>query len=805
MNKLLALTALASSFTCSAVVERPCVWLSFDNPERLAADSGVLALDLDTTGRVTAEPRGVVGGCAYFDGASFLSAGEIPAAFPSGGESVTASAWVRAARDVGSNAGWVSWGDKANGRGNSIRLQGPDRLHNYWNNRDLTVAAEGVGDGLWHHVVIVADAANRRAVYLDGRLCGWDAATPNCGKGIFLVGKTMHDIAFKGWLDEVKLWKRAFTDDDVFALYKTELSREVFSHEPLAAALTTRPLDVTPVQVHDKGFTVTLKVDLSREGRAPSRPDSERPRQSAALPVEELLYTAGPARLVLRQAGADKKLADYDRRYGNYLNWPLRDGTCPVLEATIAERATQIGIPLGFLANPDGVHTVTLQYAPPRWAICVDGHVDEAFPIPAYPVVWPGDAQEKVFSTRVKGTDFVSPARADALPSVPDARKIAEPIQYWTPQDHNTWVGDVAPAFLDGKLHVFYLIDRRHHTGGMGTGRHQFAHLSSDDLVNWVEHPLAVAITEDWQTCGTGTPFLKDGKVALAFGWHTSRYPQRKDKPLGGTYASSEDGIHFTNSGVMISDAQNPSIYNLADGRYELVTSYGGSIGIFHSRDLLKWDLFDAKLPFRGDCPSLFDMNGHRYLLQGFTNMAYSPDGTPGSFVNWTSEPDALYEGLCVPMVAKWKNDRRLYLGWLNHLYGWGGWLVFREVVAYPDGHLGLKWVPEIEPPTKPRAYAVKGGERFQLRLTPEKGGAALVFTVDPATREASFGDDVPNLKWEKPRSGGNFKIGGVRGIDRDYAVRLIVHYDAKADATIFDAEIAGQRTMICRRAGRYK
>ena len=81
-------------------------------------------------------------------------------------------------------------------------------------------------------------------------------------------------------------------------------------------------------------------------------------------------------------------------------------------------------------------------------------------------------------------------------------------------------------------------------------------------------------------------------------------------------------------------------------------------------------------------------------------------DGAPGSFVNWTNEPDKLYEGLSVPMVTSWKNGRRL--------------------------------------------------------------------------------------------------IGGVRGLDADYEVKVVAYYDAKADATLFDAEVAGQRTLICRREGRF-
>lgn len=554
------------------------------------------------------------------------------------------------------------------------------------------------------------------------------------------------------------------------------------------ANAAARPLEATREAVLAKGFTIDLKIDCG------------------SVKGDEALYEAGPVRLALRLAGADPALARYDRAAGNYLTFPLADGACPVIEATICSQAGRVGIPLGVLEKAEGVHDVTLDFSPVKWAIAVDGrHVDDEFPIPASPVVWPDGAEERILSPRVRASAFASPARPGAIPELRAPRPVARPIQYWTPDGHNQWVGDVAPAFLDGKLHVFYLIDRRHHGSGAGTGRHQFAHLVTEDLVHWTELPLAVPIREAWQTVGTGTPFLKDGRLALAFGWHTSRFPQiAEGKPIGGTYALSADGVHFANSGVMISDAQNPSIYNRPEGGYELVTSYGGSIGIFRSQDLLTWTLFDAKLPFRGDCPSLFDWHGHRYLLQGFTNMAYSPDGAPGSFVNWTNEPDKLYEGLSVPMVTSWKDGRRLYVGWLNHLFGWGGWLVFREVVAYPDGRLGLKWVPEIAPPVPPRTYRVARGARFVHRFRPQGKGPALVLDVDPAARTASFADDVPGVAFGAANAAQNVRIGGVRGLDADYEVKVVAYYDAKADATLFDAEVAGQRTLICRREGRF-
>lgn len=49
-----------------------------------------------------------------------------------------------------------------------------------------------------------------------------------------------------------------------------------------------------------------------------------------------------------------------------------------------------------------------------------------------------------------------------------------------------------------------------------------------------------------------------------------------------------------------------------------------------------------------------------------------------------------------------------------------------------------------------------------------------------------------------------NFKIGGLRGVDGAYEVNVLVWHDRKADATIFDAEIGGMRTMICRREGKF-
>jgi len=789
--KIIAFAALAVVFAApaSAADLQPVVRLSFDTRDALSRDEGSAKVVFEAKGRPVFDPRGVKGGCVYFDGSSWLEATSFPKGLGTGASPFTAAFWFRAASECPKSGGWISWGRKERACGFSLRLHDASAVRLYWNGLDWNMPVDGVCNGRWHYLVLSHDG-NRTAAYLDGLPLGTEERPATVQEGVFLVGRTMHDVPFKGWMDEVSVYAGSVNADEAFELYRAAISPAALapaSIETPAAALRSRPVTVSEEQLRRDGFIARMTVDLS------------------GVKGPEVLWSMGPARLVLRMAGTEKSLDDYDRKRGNYLNFRLPDGSCPVLEATICDKAGRIGVPLGALKNRGKV-MVTLRYASPSWRMDVgDEQWDEEFPVPRHPIDWRYSDEARVHSQRVGGESFVSPALP--APKVPDVRPVTRSVQYYTPDCFNQWAGDVALGTFGDTIHVFYLIDRRHHQTGAGGGRHQFAHLRSRDLVHWEELPLAAPITEDWQGVGTGTPFIKDGKLALAFGWHTDRFvTPSKEHPMGGTYSTSDDGIHFTWSREMINDAQNPSVYNRPDGTYELVTSYGGVKGIFRSKDLKNWELFDDNLPFRGDCPSLFDWHGHRYLLQGFSGMAYNPDGAKGGFVNWSNRPDALYEGLCVPMVTKWKDDRRIYSGWLLHQHGWGGWLVFREVVYYPDGALGLKWVPEIESPTPPVKFSVRAGERFTCRFRCVDGKSPdLLFTVDPKTREICYVDDVENPSFRRPGQGGNYRVGGVRGLDAPYDVRIIVHYDPKAAATIFDAEVAGQRTLIDSREGRYE
>ncbi len=133
------------------------------------------------------------------------------------------------------------------------------------------------------------------------------------------------------------------------------------------------------------GFTLSCRVDLDGAKDC------------------ELLYEAeGALRVTVRDARANQAPNDYDERYGNYFNFPLPDGSCPVLEALLPGPAGRIGIPLGALERPEGRHDLRIVWNGTYFTMDLDGHRDEDFPIG--PLLWPKGDRGKACSPRV--TDF---------------------------------------------------------------------------------------------------------------------------------------------------------------------------------------------------------------------------------------------------------------------------------------------------------------------------------------------------------------------------------------------------------------
>ena len=564
------------------------------------------------------------------------------------------------------------------------------------------------------------------------------------------------------------------------------------------------------------GFTLSCRVDLdgAKDG--------------------DLLYEAeGALRIYVRDAKANPAPNEYDERYGNYYNFALPDGSCPVLEAFLPGPAGRIGIPFGALEHLGGKHDLRIVWNGTYFTLDLDGHRDEDFPYSQ--LLWPKDDKGEVKSSRV--TDFSFSFDAPKGPVAPPAGVTPQTgfhAMYWNPRGHNQWLGDVVTCEWNGRLHVFYLIDRRHHNSKGGRGGHWFEHLVTDDLVSWRELPPAVTMDVNSEYIGTGTPFRLGDKYCLAYGLHTLRHCdaaeiKRRGLPFGGSYVMSDDGVHFTKSNLVFTPDQNPSVFNRPDGLLGM-----GCRSTLEKAPSIEgpWTTDVENAHVFGDCPCPFEWNGWHYIIQGFCTMARSTSGLNGTYTDEVLEGYDIYEGLSVPMVATWKGNRRFLIGWINHRYGWGGWLCMRELIQYPDGHLGTKWIPEVPMPVEPLVFEVRPNETLTLQFhTDDPKGADFAFILDAAAGKARFVEkaedgsypDLPTLsemangneakygaeriragRKYRPDEAGDFAIGKIRGLDAPFKVRVENYFDKKAGISLVDVEIAGQRTMVTRRFGRY-
>lgn len=616
------------------------------------------------------------------------------------------------------------------------------------------------------------------------------------------------------------------------------------AHSSLTAQ-TPRAEFVAPTDA-DRGFTARLTVKLG-----------DLPKDKTILEIPDVL------RVRLRQHDP------LDRNRQNYPAFKMADGSVPVLEASLALHSVEhpdwtnmtLGVPLAMLPNPGGQHELVVSFSGADWKMYVDGQMlDSDFPF-GYPR-WKEGAGWRLDPDYVEEAALYFPAVKPEGRGGSAAERGAG-IQYWVPPGHNNWVGDVETFFHRGRYHVFYLYDRRHHQSKFGCGAHYFEHLSTTDFKTWTEHEASTPLEEQWECIGTGVPFVWKDQLCLAYGLHTTRvYPQEKTTlpaqwaylkekgrtgsfqrsstpgvPAGSTYAVSRDGVaNFQKSGIMFHPCENPSVYTDPSGRLRLLANYRSS-GMWESDSVDGgWRCVNSTFPPGGDCTVFFRWGRFDYIIGGFTGLWSKPAEAPDSaYRDVVREGLDFYDGLNVPAVTGIGNGRFLMAGWIP-IRGWGGPLVIRELVQFPDGRIGSKWMKEVTPQTgKLRTLARNIGNtaepavlsasdeafmlsfearpakpssgRFGISFLPEEGekdGCELQVVLDEL--RAQFGPGLLNrfAPREKslreggaPHQAGNYAIEHLLGVDKPFRVRVVVKNDQKLGGALIDVEIAGERTMI--------
>ena len=418
-------------------------------------------------------------------------------------------------------------------------------------------------------------------------------------------------------------------------------------------------------------------------------------------------------------------------------------------------------------------------------------------------------------------------------------------LQYWKPRGYNAWAGDCMCFYQDGTFHVLYLFDRRHHQSKWGQGAHQYAHVSTKDLVHWEHHPMAVPIARQWECAmGTGDCIWHDGIYHIFYTDCGGRC-EYKDKPQRGSWifaSTSTDGIHFKKDFLPIIPGGDCTVFrDPATGLFHLIRGGGNRLV---SKDLRHWeetpgDFVQRKPGTTGECPAVFEWNGWFYLILG-ANAVWKSHSALGP---WEEMKPTIYGGLYVPKVSAFTGNRRLLAGWIG-AGGWGGHLVLRELIQSPDGSLGAKFPPEMIPASgqpqkltvsspRPnttadgRTVTIKAGSSFQaaaldgaaknfrltLRVTPKPGANAFGLCLrgegdyengcelrfEPSRQRVQYGVPVnhgpANDATGAVSAGRDYAIEDVACLDGPFTLDIIVKDD------LVDTCIDGCRTMITRRA----
>lgn len=376
--------------------------------------------------------------------------------------------------------------------------------------------------------------------------------------------------------------------------------------------------------------------------------------------------------------------------------------------------ACELVAPLGAI-DPAEPHELVLRHAGHRIDLFVDGVLlDEDWPVGHFPpATGPVQAAAVVRGLEVRpgaGEVATDDARADRY--LGPARPIG---QGWKPRGHNVHVGDCMPFFHAGRLHIFYLRDRRQHASMGGCGGHQWAHLETADLRQWEEHPLALVI--DGTTAGsicTGSVFHHGGTYHA---FHSLRLADGSPAPL--CVATSRDAVHFgprrafatlpepydrqaTRDPVVFADAAGAGFHLLATAaRREPDGRVRGCLAHLISADRQTWDLREPFLlldePTQSECPDYFTWRGWHYLVFSLHGIAHyrksrQPLGPWETPANDRLDPT----GARVMKTAAFTGDRRLGVAFMAEGGGWGGTLCIRELVQRPDGSLTTRWPAEL-------------------------------------------------------------------------------------------------------------
>lgn len=200
-------------------------YLQFD--DSLAANSvsgSSLTITAQGNGVTKKENEGVSGSAAYFDGKSGSSI-KLASAVNTAADDITLMAWIKCDSDMFSGTTDKKYLFQQTGTGRSILyLDSNMKLGTFLTASD-SLSEKSVSGGKWTHVVFTSNHATKKAqFYIDGKLVNENSMSGDFVNAMtdLLIGNHKNATAttgFKGYMDEVRYYKKVLTQEQVKSIY----------------------------------------------------------------------------------------------------------------------------------------------------------------------------------------------------------------------------------------------------------------------------------------------------------------------------------------------------------------------------------------------------------------------------------------------------------------------------------------------------------------------------------------------------------------------------------------------------------
>ncbi len=288
------------------------------------------------------------------------------------------------------------------------------------------------------------------------------------------------------------------------------------------------------------------------------------------------------------------------------------------------------------------------------------------------------------------------------------------------------WMNDPnGLCYYNGEYHLYY----QHNPYKIHWDLMYWGHATSRDLLQWQDHPVALAPEEAYELdgCFSGSAIEIDDKLYLMYTGHLDREGVVLQNQ---NIAISHDGITFEKhtdnpvldakdlpQGALAQDFRDPKVFKYKDTYWSVIVGrpeeVGGAVLLYRSEDMLHWDYVgvlaksDQGKQEIWECPDLMTLNQEEVLIYSIIELAKDdgktvrPNMHPTEYKlgkvdleeahgDWhtTRDLDCGFN-FYAPQTFVDPSGERIMIGWISP---WDG----DEEVRIDNGWAGLMSIPRV-------------------------------------------------------------------------------------------------------------